>query len=90
MLTGLESWVFPNFNQSMDVGTSAIECFKWCSLYTRVVTKVATEFDLWQMVNPTISSVNHTRFGHISLGLNQSQILTIGLQMIGGVVPKES
>ena len=80
MPTGLVSWAFPNFDPSMNVGTSTIECLKWCSLYARAITIVATEFDL----------VNHSCSEHISLCLNRSLILTIGLQMIGGVVPKES
>ena len=74
MLTGLVSWVFQNFDPSMDVGTPAIECFKWCGLKARVVTMVIKEFDLWQMVNPIISRVNHSCFEHISLCLNRSLI----------------
>ena len=90
MLTGLVSWAFLNFTPSMDVGTSTIECLNLWNLYARAVTMVVKESDLWQMVNPTISRVNHSCFEHIFLCLNLSLILTIGLQMIGGVVPKKS
>lgn len=78
MLTGLVSWVFPIFDPSMDVGTSTIECINCCSLYVREVTMVVKESDLWQMVSPTISRVNHSCSEHISLCLNRSLILTIG------------
>ena len=90
MFTGRVSWAFPNFDPSMDVGTSTIECLNWCSLYARAVTMVVKESDLLQMVSPTISIVNHSCSEHISLCSNRSLILAIGLQIIGGVVPKES
>lgn len=65
-------------------------CLKWCCLWDLVIAIVVNESGLYQMVSPTISRIYHTRFGHISLCLNRSLILTIGLKVIGGVVPKES
>ena len=62
-------------------------CLKWCSSWDLMVAIVVSESDSQQMVSPTISRINHTRFGYIFLCLNCSLIQTIGPKMIDGVVP---